>query len=55
MSTGLLIFLLLVGGSVFLLMQGLLIPAFGDQSRNRRILKRRLADIAADVGDESPV
>lgn len=54
MSTGLLIFLLLVGGSVFLLVQGLLIPAFGDQSRNRRILKRRLADIAADLGDESP-
>ncbi len=54
MSTGVIIFLLLVGGSVFLLMQGLMVPTFGDQTRHRRILKRRLDDIKAEFGDDSP-
>jgi tight adherence protein B len=54
MSSGIFIFILLVAGAVFLLVQGLMIPAFGDQSRNRRTLKRRLADIEAELGDQSP-
>ncbi|MGH9521879.1 MAG: type II secretion system F family protein, partial [Terriglobales bacterium] len=48
------IFIVLVAGSVFLLVQGLMVPAFGDQSRHRRTLKRRLADIEAELGDQSP-
>jgi tight adherence protein B len=54
MSAGVVIFLFLVAGSVFMLVQGLMIPAFGDQTRNRRTLKRRLADIEAELGDQSP-
>jgi tight adherence protein B len=54
MSSGLLIFLLLVAGAVFLLVQGLMIPAFGDQSRSRRMLKRRLAEIEAELGEQTP-
>jgi tight adherence protein B len=52
MSTGLLIFLALVGGAVFLLMQGLVVPAFGDQARARKVLKRRLARIEAELGEQ---
>jgi tight adherence protein B len=54
MAAGIIIFLFLVAGSVFMLVQGLMIPAFGDQSRNRRTLKRRLAEIEAELGDQSP-
>ena len=54
MSVGVFIFLILVAGSAFLLVQGLMIPAFGDQSRNRKTLKRRLADIEAELGEQNP-
>jgi tight adherence protein B len=53
MHGGVIIFILLVAGAVFLLMQGLMIPAFGDQSRNRKLLKRRLAAIEAELGDNT--
>jgi tight adherence protein B len=52
MSTDLIVFLALVGGAVFLLMQGLVVPAFGDQARARKILKRRLARIEAELGEQ---
>jgi tight adherence protein B len=53
MSGGVVVFLLLVAGAVFLLMQGLVVPAFGDHSRNRKRLKRRLADIQAELGPQT--
>ncbi len=54
MSTGVILFIALVAGAVFLLAQGLIVPAFGDQSRNRKLLKRRLADISVELGDQNP-
>lgn len=53
MSTGVIVFLVLVAGAVFLLMQGLMVPAFGDQTRNRKLLRRRLANIQAEVGEQT--
>jgi tight adherence protein B len=53
MSGGVIVFLLLVAGAVFMLMQGLVVPAFGDQTRNRKLLKRRLADIEAELGPQA--
>jgi len=52
MSSGFIIFLALVGGAVFLLMQGLVVPALGDQARARKLLKRRLARIDAELGEQ---
>jgi len=51
MSIG--IFIALVAGAVFMLAQGLAIPAFGDQARARRKLKRRLSQIEADLSERS--
>jgi tight adherence protein B len=48
-----LVFILLVAGAVFLLAQGLIVPAFGDQTRNRKMLKRRLAQIEAELGPQT--
>jgi tight adherence protein B len=53
MSAGVVVFLLLVAGAVFMLMQGLVVPAFGDQTRNRKLLKRRLADIETELGPQT--
>jgi tight adherence protein B len=53
MSTGIGIFIALVAGAVFMLMQGLVVPAFGDQARARRQLKRRLSHIETEVGGQS--
>jgi tight adherence protein B len=47
------IFIALVAGAVFLLIQGLAVPAFGDQARARRKLKRRLAQIESELGGQS--
>lgn len=47
------IFIALVGGAVFVLIQGLAVPAFGDQARARRKLKRRLAQIETELGGPS--
>lgn len=52
MSTGFVIFLVLVGGAVFVLMQALVVPAFGDNARARKLLKRRLSRIQSELGDE---
>jgi tight adherence protein B len=52
MSAGLVVFLALVGAAVFALMQGLVVPAFGDQARARKLLKYRLGRIAAELGDK---
>jgi tight adherence protein B len=51
MSAGFWLFIFLVAGSVFLLIQGLAVPAFGDQARNRKLLKQRLERIAAELGE----
>ena len=53
MSIGVVVYLGLVAGAVFLLVQGLVVPAFGDQSRNRKMLKRRLAAIEAELGEQT--
>src|SRR5438876_8489291 len=51
MSIG--IFIALVGGAVFLLFQGLAVPAFGDQARSRRKLKHHLSQIETELGGRS--
>ena len=53
MSAGLVVFLALLGGAVFLLSQALFVPTFGADARLRRTLKRRLREIGAlDTGSE---
>lgn len=49
MSGGVIFFGLLVAAAVFLLMQGLIVPAFGDHRRDRKMLKRRLASIDQEL------
>ena len=44
---GLIVFLALLGGAVFLLSQALFVPAFGSDARMRRLLKHKLHDIGA--------
>jgi tight adherence protein B len=53
MSGGVVIFGLLVAGAVFLLMQGLMVPAFGDYKRDRKMLRRRLERIEEELGDQN--
>ena len=53
MSGGVVFFFLLVAAAVFFLMQGLMIPAFGDHRRERKLLKRRLVDIEQELGSTS--
>ncbi len=53
MSAGVLLFVFLVAGAVFLLTQGLVLPSFGDQARNRKLLKQRLDRIAAELGEQT--
>ncbi len=53
MSVGVILFVVLVAGAVFLMAQGLVVPAFGDQARTRRKLEHRLAQIEADSGEPS--
>ena len=45
MSSGYIIFLVLLGGAVFLLSQVLIVPAFGNDARTRKLLRRKLAEI----------
>jgi tight adherence protein B len=47
MTSGLLIFLSLLGGAVFLLSQVLIVPAFGSDARTRKLLRRKLEAIDA--------
>lgn len=51
MTGGLLVFLALLGGAVFLLSQALFVPAFGSDARMQRLLKRKLRDIGAFKAD----
>ena len=53
MTSGVVFFLALLGGAVFLLSQVLIVPAFGSDGRTRKLLRRRLREIAAvDTQDE---
>ncbi len=47
MSSGLLVFLGLLAGAVFLLSQALFVPAFGTDARMQRLLRRKLHQIGA--------
>src|SRR5512137_251707 len=47
MTGGVVVFLALLGGAVFLLSQALIVPTFGDDARMRRLLKRKLHAIGA--------
>lgn len=47
MSSGVVIFLALLGGAVFLLSQVLIVPAFGSDARTRKLLRRKLREIDA--------
>ena len=51
MSPMLLLFVLLVFLAAFLLVTGVVIPAFGDTAESRKRLQQRLADIEADAGE----
>lgn len=53
MSTGMVLFIVLVGGTVFMMTLGLIVPAFGDQRRTQKLLRRRLAGIESDLGGRS--
>jgi tight adherence protein B len=53
MTSGVIIFLALLGGAVFLLSQVLIVPAFGSDARTRKLLRRKLLEIdAVDVQRE---
>jgi tight adherence protein B len=45
MTSGLILFLALLGGAVFLLSQVLIVPAFGSDARARKLLRRKLQEI----------
>jgi tight adherence protein B len=47
MTNGLVLFLALLGGAVFLLSQVLIVPAFGSDARTRKLLRRKLKEIDA--------
>jgi tight adherence protein B len=54
MTSGLVIFLALLGGAVFLLSQVLIVPAFGSDARTRKLLRHKLQQIQA-VDDQQEV
>lgn len=54
MSGGEQIFILLVFVTVVLLVQGLVVPVFGESAKNRKRLKKRIAEIEA-AGTEEPL
>lgn len=47
MTSGVVIFMVLLGGAVFLLSQVLIVPAFGSDARTRKLLRRKLREIDA--------
>ena len=53
MSNGLMVFLGMVFVAVFLLSQGLVVPAFGESGKTRKLLKTRLGQIDAASGQGS--
>jgi tight adherence protein B len=50
---GTLMFVALIFLTVFLLTQGMIVPVFGESRQARKRLKKRLADIEQEVGQES--
>jgi len=48
----LILFIVLVALAVFLFVLALILPAFGDRARVRKLLKRRLVRISAEIGDQ---
>jgi tight adherence protein B len=54
MTTGMLIFVGLIFAAVFLLAQGLIVPAFGDSARTRRLLRERLRQVHSDPAHGAP-
>jgi tight adherence protein B len=54
MSGGAQIFIMLVFATVVLLMQGLVVPVFGESAKTRKRLKKRIAEIEA-AGEEEPL
>lgn len=53
MSTGQIIFVLLIFATVFLLLQGLVVPVFGESAQASKRLKKRLAAINDQNADDS--
>jgi tight adherence protein B len=53
MSSGQLIFMLLIFATVFLLVQGLVVPVFGESAQASKRLKKRLAAINEQNEDDS--
>ena len=53
MNDGQTLFIALIFGTVFLLVQGMVIPVFGESAKTRKALKRRLADIDKAGAEES--
>ena len=53
MSGGAQVFIVLVFATVILLMQGLVVPVFGESAKTRKRLKKRIADIESAGEEES--
>jgi tight adherence protein B len=52
MSTGTLVFIGLIAAAVFVLAQALIVPAFGESARTRRVMRQRLRKIQAERENE---
>jgi hypothetical protein len=53
MSNGSIVFMAMVFVAVFLLSQGIVVPAFGDSGKARKRLRQRLLEVEAASGEES--
>ena len=53
MSSGQIIFVVLIFATVFLLVQGLVVPVFGDSAQTAKRLKKRLAAISSESNEDS--
>jgi tight adherence protein B len=53
MSNGSIVFMAMVFVAVFLLSQGIVVPAFGDSGKARKRLRQRLLEVEAVSGEES--
>ena len=53
MSNGQIIFVVLIFATVFLLVQGLVVPVFGDSAQTAKRLKKRLAAISSESNEDS--
>ena len=50
MSNGQIIFMVLIFATVFLLVQGLVVPVLGESAQVAKRLKKRLAAISSETG-----